>query len=380
MKIGMICYPTYGGSGVMATELGKALAHKGYEVHFISTSLPVRLDTIGSNIFFHEVNVLNYPLFEYTPYESALISKIVDVVRYEKLDILHVHYAIPHAFAAVIAKQILASQDINIPVVTTLHGTDITLVGRDATYEPTVTFSINQSDAVTAVSQFLKDETFKYFKVKKDICVIPNFVDFERFNKKPKNHFKVAIAPNGEKIIVHTSNFREVKRLDDVLHVFEGINKVIPSKLLLMGDGPDRSRLELLTRKMDLVQDVRFLGKIEAVEEVLSIADLFLLPSERESFGLAALEAMACQVPVISSDAEGIPEVNIDGVTGYISKIGNVKEMAANALKILSDPAIHQQFKLAAFERAKEFDLKNIIVKYEDVYKKLLAKKAIMVS
>lgn len=376
----MICYPTYGGSGVMATELGKALAHKGYEVHFISTSLPVRLDTIGSNIFFHEVNVLNYPLFEYTPYESALISKIVDVVRYEKLDILHVHYAIPHAFAAVIAKQILASQDINIPVVTTLHGTDITLVGRDATYEPTVTFSINQSDAVTAVSQFLKDETFKYFKVKKDICVIPNFVDFERFNKKPKNHFKVAIAPNGEKIIVHTSNFREVKRLDDVLHVFEGINKVIPSKLLLMGDGPDRSRLELLTRKMDLVQDVRFLGKIEAVEEVLSIADLFLLPSERESFGLAALEAMACQVPVISSDAEGIPEVNIDGVTGYISKIGNVKEMAANALKILSDPAIHQQFKLAAFERAKEFDLKNIIVKYEDVYKKLLAKKAIMVS
>lgn len=379
MKIGMICYPTYGGSGVMATELGKALAQKNYEVHFISTSLPVRLDTIGSNIFFHEVNVLNYPLFEYAPYESALISKIVDVVRYEKLDILHVHYAIPHAFAAVIAKQILASQGINIPVVTTLHGTDITLVGRDATYEPTVTFSINQSDAVTAVSQFLKDETFKYFNVTKEICVIPNFVDFDRFNKKPKNHFKIAIAPNGEKIIVHTSNFREVKRLDDVLHVFEGINKVIPSKLLLMGDGPDRSRLELLTRKMDLVQDVRFLGKIEAVEEVLSIADLFLLPSERESFGLAALEAMACQVPVISSDAEGIPEVNIDGVTGYISKIGNVKEMASNALKILSDPEIHQKFKFAAFERAKDFDLKKILVKYEEVYKKLLVKKATMV-
>ncbi len=380
MKIGMICYPTYGGSGVMATELGKALAHKNYEVHFISTSLPVRLDTIGSNIFFHEVNVLNYPLFEYAPYESALISKIVDVVRYEKLDILHVHYAIPHAFAAVIAKQILASQGIDIPVVTTLHGTDITLVGRDATYEPTVTFSINQSDAVTAVSQFLKDETFKYFNVKKDICVIPNFVDFERFNKKPKNHFKIAIAPNNEKIIVHTSNFREVKRLDDVLHVFEGINKAMPSKLLLMGDGPDRSRLELLTRKMELTQDVRFLGKIEAVEEVLSIADLFLLPSERESFGLAALEAMACQVPVISSDAEGIPEVNINGVTGYVSKIGNVKEMAANALKILSDPAIHQQFKLAAFERAKDFDLKKILVQYEDCYKKLLTKKATMVS
>jgi len=380
MKIGMICYPTYGGSGVMATELGKALADKNYEVHFISTSLPVRLDTIGANIFFHEVNVLNYPLFEYTPYESALISKIVDVVRYEGLDILHVHYAIPHAFAGVIAKQILASQGIDIPVVTTLHGTDITLVGRDATYEPTVTFSINQSDAITAVSQYLKNETFKYFKIKKEICVIPNFVDFERFSKKSKNHFKIAIAPNGEKIIVHTSNFRELKRLDDVIRIFDNIRKVMPAKLLLMGDGPDRSRIELLVRKMDLVQDVRFLGKIEAVEEVLSISDLFLLPSERESFGLAALEAMACQVPVISSDAEGIPEVNIDGVTGYISKIGNVKEMGENALKILSDPEIHQKFKLAAFERAKEFDLKKILVKYEDVYKKLLAKTPAIVS
>ncbi len=380
MKIGMICYPTYGGSGVMATELGKALAHKNYEVHFISTSLPVRLDTMSPNIFFHEVNVLNYPLFEYTPYESALISKIVDVVRYEGLDILHVHYAIPHAFAAVIAKQILASQGIDIPVVTTLHGTDITLVGRDSTYEPTVTFSINQSDAVTAVSQYLKDETFKYFKIKKEICVIPNFVDFERFSKKSKNHFKIAIAPNDEKIIVHTSNFREVKRLDDVIRIFENIHKAIPSKLLLMGDGPERGRIELLVRKMELVQDVRFLGKIEAVEEVLSIADLFLLPSEKESFGLAALEAMACQVPVISSDAEGIPEVNINGVTGYISKIGNVKEMGENALKILQDPEVHQKFKLAAYERAKDFDLKKIIVKYEDVYKKLLAKTPAMVS
>jgi len=380
MKIGMICYPTYGGSGVMATELGKALAQKNYEVHFISTSLPVRLDTIGSNIYFHEVNVMNYPLFEYAPYESALISKIVDVVRYEELDILHVHYAIPHAFAAVIAKQILASQGIDIPVVTTLHGTDITLVGRDSTYEPTVTFSINQSDAVTAVSQYLKDETFKYFKVKKDICVIPNFVDFERFNKKPKNHFKIAIAPNNEKIIVHTSNFRKVKRLDDVLHIFEAVRKAMPAKLLLMGDGPERSRIELLTRKMEMVQDVRFLGKIEAVEEVLSIADLFLLPSERESFGLAALEAMACQVPVISSDAEGIPEVNISGVTGYMSKVGNVKEMAENAIKILQDPEVHQKFKLAAFNRAKDFDLKKIILKYEGVYKKLLEKKSAMVS
>jgi len=381
MKVGMVCYPTYGGSGVIATELGKALAQKNYEVHFISTSLPVRLDTIGSsNIYFHEVNALHYPLFEHTPYESALISKIVDVVRYEKLDILHVHYAIPHAFAGVIAKQILATQGINIPVVTTLHGTDITLVGRDTTYEPTVTFSINQSDAVTAVSQFLKDETLRYFNVKKEIVVIPNFVDFERFSKKKKDHFKIAIAPNGEKVIVHTSNFRKVKRIEDVMYVFDLIRRSLPAKLLLLGDGPERSHIELLARKMDMVQDVRFLGKIEAVEEVLSIADLFVLPSERESFGLAALEAMACQVPVISSDAEGIPEVNIDGVTGYVSKIGNVKEMAENALKILVDPDTHQKFKTAAFERAKEFDLKKIMVQYEDVYKKLVAQVPAMAS
>jgi len=380
MKIGIVCYPTYGGSGVLATELGKALAQKNYEVHFISTSMPVRLDTIGSNVFFHEVNVLNYPLFEYTPYESALISKIVDVVKYEHLDVLHVHYALPHAFAGIIAQQILATQGINTPVVTTLHGTDITLVGRDSTYEPVVTFSINQSDAVTAVSQYLKDETFKYFKIKKDITVIPNFVDFERFSKKKKDHFKIAIAPNGEKVLVHTSNFRKVKRIDDVLYIFDMVRKSIPAKLLLMGDGPERSHIELLVRKMDMVQDVRFLGKIEAVEEVLSIADLFLLPSEKESFGLAALEAMACQVPVISSDAEGIPEVNIDGVTGYISKVGNVKEMAENALKILQDPAIHQKFKLAAFERAKEFDLKKVMVQYEEIYKNLVVKNVATVS
>jgi L-malate glycosyltransferase len=302
------------------------------------------------------------------------------VVRYEGLDVLHVHYAIPHAFAGVIAKQILATQGINIPVVTTLHGTDITLVGRDTTYEPTVTFSINQSDAVTAVSQYLKEETFRFFKIQKDITVIPNFVDFERFSKKKKDHFKIAIAPNGEKVIVHTSNFRKVKRIDDVLYVFDIIRKKIPAKLLLMGDGPERSHIELMTRKMDLVNDVRFLGKIEAVEEVLSIADLFLLPSEKESFGLAALEAMACQVPVISSDAEGIPEVNIDGVTGYISKIGNVKEMAENALKILKDPEIHQRFKLAAYDRARDFDLKKIMVMYEEIYNGLVKEKTIKAS
>jgi N-acetyl-alpha-D-glucosaminyl L-malate synthase BshA len=266
----------------------------------------------------------------------------------------------------------LATQGIHIPVVTTLHGTDITLVGKDSTYEPAVTFSINQSDAVTAVSQYLKDETYRYFKVKKDITVIPNFVDFERFSKKSKDHFKVAIAPNGEKIIVHTSNFRALKRIDDVIGIFKLIRNAMPAKLLLVGDGPERNHIEMLTRTMCLSQDVRFLGKIEAVEEVLSIADLFLLPSEKESFGLAALEAMACQVPVVSSDAEGIPEVNIHGVTGYISKVGDVEDMGANAVKLLQNPELHMQFKLAAFERAKEFNLESVMLMYEKLYKSLV--------
>lgn len=361
----------------MATELGKALANKGYEVHFISYSQPVRLDSIGvgSNVYFHEVATFNYPLFDHPPYESALISKLVDVIRYEGLDILHVHYAIPHAFAAYVAKQILATQGIHIPVVTTLHGTDITLVGRDSTYEPAVTFSINQSDAVTAVSQYLMEETYRYFKVKKDIKVIPNFVDFERFSKKSKDHFKIAIAPNGEKIIVHTSNFRALKRIDDVVKIFALVRKEMPAKLLLVGDGPERSHIETLSRSMCLTQDVRFLGKIEAVEEVLSIADLFLLPSEKESFGLAALEAMACQVPVISSDAEGIPEVNTHGVTGFVSAVGDVEDMGKNAIMLLKDPDMHNQFKSAAYERAKEFNLDSVMLMYENLYKSLVAHK-----
>lgn len=375
MKIGIVCYPTYGGSGVLATELGKALAKKDYEVHFISSSMPVRLDNIGSNIFFHEVTMLNYPLFEFPPYESALISKLVDVIRYEGLDILHVHYAIPHAFAAYVARQILAGEGITIPVVTTLHGTDITLVGKDSTYEPTVTFSINQSDAVTAVSEFLREETYKYFRIKKDIQVIPNFVDFQRFSKKQKDHFKVAIAPGGEKIIAHTSNFRKVKRIDDILKIFEFIRKEVPARLLLMGDGPERPRIETMARNMCLGQDIRFLGKIDAVEEVLSIADLFLLPSEKESFGLAALEAMACQVPVISSNTEGIPEVNIHGVTGFVSPVGDVKGMAKNALKLLKDLELHSKFKTAAFEQAKRFDLKKIMLQYEALYRSLVKRK-----
>jgi len=375
MKIGIVCYPTYGGSGVIATELGKALAKKGHKIHFISYSQPVRLDAIGSNLYFHEVTVLDYPLFLYPPYELALVSKIVDVVKYHCLDILHVHYAIPHAFAALMAKQILLTEGINIPIVTTLHGTDITLVGKDASYEPAVNYAINQSDAVTAVSQFLKDETNRLFQITKDIQVIPNFVDFERFSKKKKEHFKIALAPNGEKIIVHTSNFRPVKRLEDVVEVFNLIRKKIPAKLLLVGDGPERTKAEALSRKLEITEDVRFLGKIEAVEEVLSIADLFLLPSEQESFGLAALEAMACQVPVISSDAQGIPEVNIQGVTGYLSPVGDVEGMAEGALKILGDEATHKRFKEAAYKRAQEFDLAKIMTQYEDMYNRLYVDK-----
>ena len=372
MKIGIVCYPTYGGSGVLATELGKALARKGHEVHFISSSLPVRLDSIGTNIFFHEVSVLNYPLFEYPPYELALISRLIDVVKYEKLDVLHVHYAIPHAFAAYAAKQILASLGISIPIVTTLHGTDITLVGKDPLYEPAVTYSINQSDAVTAVSQYLREETYRSFDIKKDIKVIYNFVDFDRFSKKKKDHFKLAIAPEGEKLIVHTSNFRPVKRVEDVINVFKLIHDKMPCKLLLIGDGPERTRMEQLSRTLHLSDAVRFLGKIEAVEEVLSVADLFLLPSSQESFGLAALEAMACQVPVISTDTEGLPEINLQGETGFMSHVGDVEDMAKNALYILSDPEIHLKFKEAAYKQAKNFDLNKIMLEYEDVYEKIV--------
>ena len=372
MKIGIVCYPTYGGSGVLATELGKALAKNGHEVHFISYSQPVRLDVIGSNIFFHEVYLLKYPLFEFPPYESALVSKLVNVIKYEKLDVLHVHYAIPHAFAAYAAKQILAEENIHIPVVTTLHGTDITLVGKDESYNSTVTFSINKSDAVTSVSNYLKEETYRYFDIKKDIQVIYNFIDFERFSKKPKDHFKLAIAPHGEKILIHTSNFRAVKRVEDVVTIFAKVKEVVPSKLLLVGDGPDRTKAENLCRHLGIMNDVRFLGKIEAVEEVLSVADLFLLPSEKESFGLSALEAMACQVPVISSNAEGIPEVNIHGVTGYLSEVGDVDDMANNAIKILSDNDLHQRMRQDAFQYAHNFDLKNIMGIYEDLYQRLI--------
>ncbi len=320
MNIGIVCYPTFGGSGVVATELGKALAQRGHRVHFITYSQPVRLDFFNENLFYHEVYIPPYPLFQFPPYELALASKMVDIAQNEKLDVLHVHYAIPHASAAFMAKQILLTRGIRIPVVTTLHGTDITLVGKDASYEPVVTFSINQSDGVTSVSADLRKETYEYFAIEKEIEVIPNFINLDRFQKQEKGHFKSAIAPEGEKLLVHTSNFRSVKRVDDVVNIFAGVRKQIPAKLLLVGDGPDRPRIEKLCRDIGLCQDVRFLGKLEAVEEVLSIADLFLMPSEKESFGLAALEAMACEVPVVSTNAGGIPELNEHGITGMVSE------------------------------------------------------------
>ena len=373
MRIGIVCYPTFGGSGVLATELGKALAVKGHEVHFISYNQPARLDFFSENVFYHEVNIAKYPLFEYAPYETALAGKMVDIVQSAHLDILHVHYAIPHASAALLAKQILAQNGITSPVVTTLHGTDITLVGREMTYEHVVSWSINQSDAVTAVSEDLRKQTYEHFKINREIDVIPNFIDFDRFNKKPREHFKQMIAPNGEKIIIHTSNFRKVKRIEDVIAVFAQIIKEIPAKLLLIGDGPERSHIEKVSREFNTCDWVTFLGKQEAIEEILSIGDLFILPSESESFGLAALEAMACEVPVISSNAGGIPEVNIHGVTGYLSNVGDVEDMAQNAIKLLKDPDLLAKFRKNALKQAHKFDLAEILLQYEAIYKRVIS-------
>jgi N-acetyl-alpha-D-glucosaminyl L-malate synthase BshA len=373
MNIGIVCYPTFGGSGVLATELGKALDTRGHQVHFISYNQPARLDFFTENVFYHEVSILKYPLFEYAPYETALAGVIVDVVKTANLDVLHVHYAIPHASAALLAKSILAEEGRNIPVITTLHGTDITLVGREATFEPVVSWSINQSDAVTAVSQSLKNDTLEHFHIKREIDVVPNFIDFTRFNKQPKEHFKKAIAPNGEKILVHTSNFRKVKRVEDVIAVFCLVNQRIPSRLLMIGDGPERSHIEKMSRDMQCHNSITFLGKQEAVEEILSVCDLFILPSETESFGLAALEAMACEVPVISSNAGGIPEVNVHGVTGYLSNVGDVADMANNAIKMLENEEVLKTFKRNALQRAREFDLDKIMNDYLEIYKRCIA-------
>ncbi len=374
MKIGIVCYPTFGGSGVVATELGKGLADRGHQVHFVTYNQPARLDLFSENLFYHEVSVSNYPLFDFPPYELALASRLVDVVRFEKLDVLHVHYAIPHASAAFMAKQILMTYGIYIPVVTTLHGTDITLVGKDQTFKPVVTFSINKSDGVTAVSEHLRNDTFKFFDIENDIKVIPNFIDLTRFSLKPRDHFKKAIAPAGEKIIVHTSNFRKVKRTADVIKIFAQLVKTIPAKLLMVGDGGDRSYCEQLSRDLGVSSDVRFLGKQDAIEEILSVSDLFLMPSESESFGLAALEAMACKVPVISSNAGGLPELNLDGVTGFLKDVGDVDGMAEKAVYVLEDEERLNIFKENALARAKEFDLANILPLYENYYVEVIEK------
>lgn len=374
MKIGIVCYPTYGGSGVVATELGLGLARKGHQVHFITYRQPARLTAFQENIYYHEVSSADYPLFEYPPYDTALASKLVDVVKYEKIDILHVHYAIPHAAIAYMAKKILLSEGRYLPVVTTLHGTDITLVGTNKAFAPVVAFSINKSDGVTAVSDSLCQQTREFFDIKKEIKVIYNFIDFERFRKVNKDHFKKAIAPNGERILVHTSNFRKVKRVDDVIRIFQKVYEKIPSKLLLIGDGPERRSLEELCREIGLCDEIRFLGKQDAVEELLALADLFIMPSESESFGLAALEAMACEVPVISSNVGGLPEVNIQGQTGYLSDLGNVEEMAANAIKLLSDEELLKEFRMNALAQAKKFDIENILPLYEAYYEEIIAK------
>ncbi|MEI6312489.1 MAG: N-acetyl-alpha-D-glucosaminyl L-malate synthase BshA [Bacteroidota bacterium] len=374
MNIGIVCYPTFGGSGVVATELGKALADKGHHVHFITYSEPARLDTFQPNVFYHEVSFENYALFQYAPYETALAGRMVDIIKYEKLDILHVHYAIPHASAAYMAKMILKDEGIDIPIITTLHGTDITLVGKDPSFSPVVTFAINHSDGVTAVSQSLKQDTYDNFKITRDIEVIHNFIDLKRFIKKDKNHFRKLIAPNNEKILIHTSNFRKVKRVEDVIYIFKNVRDKVASKLLLVGDGPERNNVESICRSIGYCDDIRFLGKQEAVEELLAIADLFVLPSEKESFGLAALEAMACEVPVISSNTGGLPEINIQGKTGFMSNVGDIEDMSKNAIFILEDEQRLNEFKANALAQAKEFEIHKILPKYEEYYMRFIKK------
>ncbi|MBL4594742.1 MAG: N-acetyl-alpha-D-glucosaminyl L-malate synthase BshA [Flavobacteriales bacterium] len=374
MNIGIVCYPTFGGSGVVATELGKALAAKGHKVHFITYQQPVRLDIFSENIFYHEVKVSDYPLFDYQPYELVLTSKLVDVVKFEKLDLLHVHYAIPHASAAYMAQHILKSEGINIPFVTTLHGTDITLVGKDSSFAPVITFAINESNAVTAVSESLKQDTLEHFNIKRDIEVIPNFICLDHYNSNGSiSELKQSLAPNNESLLVHVSNFRKVKRTEDVIKIFDLVRKQIPAKLLMVGDGPERHHLEELCRELDTCHLVKFLGKVKDTERILAASDLFILPSESESFGLAALEAMAAKTPVISTNTGGIPEVNKNGISGYLSNVGDVNSMAQNALKILSDDATLEKFKKGAYQQAKKFDINNILPLYEKLYERIIS-------
>ena len=372
MKIGIVCYPTFGGSGVVATELGIELSKKGHEIHFITYSQPVRLDALSSNLHYHEVNVSDYPLFKYEPYELALSSKLYDVISKYEIDVLHVHYAIPHAYAAYMAKKILNENGYEIPIVTTLHGTDITLVGNHPFYKPAVTFSINKSDIVTCVSKSLMEDTRQFFGIEREIKVIPNFIDIDKYSALHNTCEKNVIAQGDEKIIVHISNFRPLKRIIDVIKIFEKINSKINSKLIMVGDGPEKKKAKDYLRKNNLKNRVIFVGKTNEVDQILCSSDLFLLPSEKESFGLAALEAMALKVPVVSTNTGGLPELNINGNSGYTSDIGDIDSMASNAIKILSDKSLKKKYRSQAFENAKKYDIKKIIPLYEKVYDEAL--------
>ena len=378
MKIAIVCYPTFGGSGVVATELGLELSRRGHEIHFITYRQPVRLALLSANVHYHEVNVPEYPLFHYQPYELALSSKLVDMVKLHNIELLHVHYAIPHAYAGYMAKQMLKDEGIHLPMVTTLHGTDITLVGNHPFYKTAVTFSINKSDIVTSVSQSLKDETMKLFNIRKDIKVIPNFIESNKNLNDPHIEcYRSAIANSNERIVTHISNFRKVKRIPDIIKIFYIIQQNIPAKLMMVGDGPEKAVAETLCEELGISEKVIFFGNSNEIDRILSYTDLFLLPSETESFGLAALEAMACGVPVISSNAGGLSEVNYDGISGYLSEVGNVDEMAQNALKILKDDQTLNIFKNNALETAKKFDIKNILPLYEAIYAEALAMSAV---
>jgi len=376
MKIAIVCYPTFGGSGVVATELGLELARRGHEIHFITYSQPVRLALLNANVHYHEVNVPEYALFHYQPYELALSSKLVDMVKLHKIELLHVHYAIPHAYAGYMAKQMLKEEGIHIPMVTTLHGTDITLVGNHPFYKPAVTFSINKSDIVTSVSKSLKEDTLKLFNIKKDIEVIPNFIELNKNIDDTKTQcYRSAIAKDNERIITHISNFRMVKRIPDVIKIFHKIQLQIPAKLMMVGDGPEKEKAERLCEELGISDKVIFFGNSNEVDRILSYSDLFLLPSETESFGLAALEAMALGVPVISSNSGGLPEVNFDGFSGYLSDVGNIDEMAENALKMIKDEIVLAQFKNNALETAIKFDIQNILPLYEELYLRAISMK-----
>jgi len=374
MKIAIVCYPTFGGSGVVATELGLELAHRGHEIHFITYRQPVRLALLNSNVHYHEVNVPEYPLFHYQPYELALSSKLVDMVKLYKIELLHVHYAIPHAYAGYMAKQMLKDEGINIPMVTTLHGTDITLVGNHPFYKTAVSFSINKSDIVTSVSQSLKDDTYNLFNIKKEIHVIPNFIELDKIrNESLISCQRYVMANKEERIVTHISNFRKVKRIPDIIKIFYKIQQMIPAKLMMVGDGPEKQRAERQCAELGIQDKVIFFGNSNEIDQILSYSDLFLLPSETESFGLAALEAMAWSVPVISSNSGGLPEVNFDGVSGYLSTVGDVDSMAANALKILSDDTTLAEFRTRALAVAQQFDIKNILPLYEALYDQAIA-------